>query len=75
MSYFFQANKGLETLLLSWNGFGFEGCTAMAYALKENTTLHALDLANNRIHPPALFELIKGLEQNKTLAVLKVFII
>lgn len=44
----------------------------MAEALTNNTSLLTLDLSNNRIHPPALFEFIKGLENNKTLTNLKV---
>ncbi|KAH3830300.1 hypothetical protein DPMN_103540 [Dreissena polymorpha] len=44
----------------------------MGNALANNTTLKSLDLANNRIHQQALFELMKGLEKNKTLVVLKV---
>ncbi len=44
----------------------------MKAVLQENLTLHHLDLSNNRIHPPALFELIQGLESNKTIASLKV---
>ncbi|KAL4230332.1 hypothetical protein ACF0H5_010715 [Mactra antiquata] len=65
-------NNGLETLLLAWNGFGFEGSAAMGKALADNTNLHTLDLSNNRIHTRDLFELIKGLEKNKTLTVLKI---
>lgn len=68
----FQANKGLETLLLAWNGFGFEGSMAMGSALAENTSLLTLDLSNNRIQTRDLFDFIKGLEKNKTLSVLKV---
>ena len=44
----------------------------MGWALIENTTLQSLDLTCNRIHPPALFELLKGLEKNKSLSTLKV---
>ena len=44
----------------------------MGWALLENTTLESLDLTCNRIHPPALFELLKGLEKNKALTTLKV---
>ena len=57
---------------MAWNGFGYEGSAAMAMALADNTSLLTLDLSNNRIHTPALFELIKGIERNKTLTILKV---
>ena len=67
-----QHNKGLESLILAWNGFGYEGSAAMGWALSVNTSLTSLDLTCNRIHPPALFELLKGLEKNKTLSSLKV---
>ena len=57
---------------MAWNGFGYEGCAAMGWALNVNTTLQSLDLTCNRIHPPALFELLKGLEKNKMLSSIKV---
>ena len=53
-----------------WNGFGFEGCVALSDALKRNTALEKLDLTCNRIHPPGLLELMKGLLINKVLKVL-----
>ncbi|WAQ97931.1 LR74B-like protein, partial [Mya arenaria] len=64
-------NETLETLLLAWNGFGYDGCSAMADALSQNTTLRTLDLTNNRIQSPTLVQLLPGLQRNKTLAVLK----
>jgi hypothetical protein len=67
-----QKNGRLWKVDLSWNGFGFEGCVAMAATLKVNTTLHMLDLSNNRIHPPALFQLWQGVCANKTLSNLAV---
>lgn len=69
---FLQRNKSLLRLNLSWNGFGFEGCVALAEMLKSNNILTELDLTNNRIHPPALIALIRGLAQNKTLKLLNV---
>lgn len=70
--FFLQRNKSLLRLNLSWNGFGFEGCVALAEMLKSNNILTELDLTNNRIHPPALIALIRGLAQNKTLKLLNV---
>lgn len=70
--FFLQRNKSLLRLNLSWNGFGFEGCVALAEMLKSNSILTELDLTNNRIHPPALIALIRGLAQNKTLKLLNV---
>ena len=52
----------------SWNGFGFEGCVALGQVLRSNSTLRVLDLTNNRIHPPALFQLLPGVCGNKTLS-------
>lgn len=69
---FLQRNKALQRLNLSWNGFGFEGCVALAEMLESNNILTELDLTNNRIHPPALIALIRGLAQNKTLRSLNV---
>jgi len=63
----FQKNTNLVKLDVSWNGFAFEGSVAMAYALKQNTTLTDLNMSSNRIHPPALWELWKGVTENKTL--------
>ncbi len=72
VSYPPQTNSTLEVLDLSWNGFGFEGCVAVAHMLQYNITLVELDLTNNRISPHALLELLKGLENNKKLATLRV---
>ena len=68
----FQTNKTLTRLNLSWNGFGFEGCCAFGHSLHNNTTLKDLDLTCNRIHPPALYELMKGLLCNRGLVTLRV---
>ena len=62
----------ITTLNLAWNGFGYEGCAALARALHVNRTLVELDLTSNRIHTPALLELTKGLVLNNTLEILKV---
>jgi len=62
----------MTTLNLAWNGFGYEGCVALARALHVNRTLVELDLTSNRIHTPALLELTKGLVLNNTLEILKV---
>lgn len=70
--FFLQRNKSLLRLNLSWNGFGFEGCVALAEMLKSNNILTELDLTNNRIHPPALIALMRGLVHNKTLKLLNV---
>ena len=67
-----QKNSNLRVLDVSWNGFGFEGCAALGLALRENNTLEALNIACNRIHPPALYELLKGVIGNKSLLRLKV---
>ena len=69
---FFQKNQSLEYLNIGWNGFGFEGCVALSEVLRSNTTLEKLDISCNRIHPPALLELMKGLCNNKVLKVLVV---
>ena len=70
--FFSQKNSNLRTLNISWNGFGFEGCAALGLALRENNTLEDLNIACNRIHPPALYELLKGVVGNKSLLKLKV---
>ena len=67
-----QTNNTLMRLDLSWNGFGYDGCVALACMLRSNTSLLELNVESNRIHPPALFELVKGLVQNRTLELLKV---
>ena len=68
----FQKNTKLLNLQLAWNGFAFEGCAAIGHALMHNSTLAAIDLGNNRIHNPAMFELLKGIVKNKTLSTLRV---
>ncbi|KAK3100783.1 hypothetical protein FSP39_025275, partial [Pinctada imbricata] len=55
---------------LSWNGLGFEGCVALSEVLADNVTLTELNVTCNRIHPPAMLEMVKGLASNKTLKVL-----
>ena len=45
---------------------------ALSEVLRSNTTLEKLDISCNRIHPPALLELMKGLCNNKVLKVLVV---
>ena len=72
MCFFQQNNKTLRQLNLSWNGFGFEGCAALAEMLEVNCVLKDLDLTNNRIHPPALIALLRGLTRNSTLRKLNV---
>ena len=67
-----QKNSSLLSLNISWNGFGFEGSVAMAHALRNNTTLTELDISSNRIHPPALYEFLKGFMHNRALQKLKV---
>ena len=62
----------LRTVNLAWNGFGFEGCLAIGDMLSSNHTITELDLACNRINPPALLELLRGLTANKTLRILRV---
>jgi hypothetical protein len=65
--FYFQNNGSLTSVNLSWNGFGYEGCSALSEALANNTALKELNLACNRVHPPALLELLKGLCKNSSL--------
>ena len=67
-----QRNQNLSSVNLSWNGFGFEGCVALAAALLQNTSLLVLNLTSNRIHLPALHKLLDGVVRNKTLTTLHV---
>ena len=67
-----QKNQSLEYINLGWNGFAFEGCVALSEALRHNTCLEKLNISCNRIHPPALLELMKGLCSNKVLKILVV---
>lgn len=65
----------MKSLILSWNGFGMEGCHEMGKALMTNRTLTELDLASNRVSYDAFRQLLRGLVRNKHLLSLKVFII
>ena len=67
-----QVNRGLQNVNLSWNGFGFEGSVAIGDMLTMNSTLLSLDISSNRINPPAVMELMRGLTRNKVLQHLKV---
>ena len=67
-----QKNRCLVSLNLAWNGFHEGGCRAMAKALTANTTLIDLDLTCNRIDVDCLAFLLKGLQNNGTLQVLRV---
>ena len=68
----FQSNTDLQSLNLSWNGFGMEGCHEMGKVLKVNKSLTELDLSSNRVCFDAFRLLLQGLLQNTTLTVLKV---
>jgi len=70
--FYFQNNGSLTSVNLSWNGFGYEGCSALSEALANNTVLKELNLACNRVHPPALLDLLKGLCKNSSLIKLDV---
>ena len=63
---------GLRKLNLSWNGFGQAGCLALGQALKENRTLKELDIASNRLTVEAVGGLMKGLQENDGLNILRV---
>nr|KAG5711604.1 hypothetical protein BaRGS_016786 [Batillaria attramentaria] len=63
-------NSRLTSVNFAWNGFGYEGCAALAQALRQNSTLQVLDLTNNRIHPPALLQLLPGITGNKSISML-----
>ena len=72
MVLYLQKNTKLLNLQIAWNGFGFEGCAALGHALFHNSTLATLDLSNNRIHNPAMFELLSGILKNKALSTIRV---
>ena len=59
---------------LAWNGFYLEGSKALAHVLEKNRTLQELDLTCNRINTACLDYLLKGLKQNRSLHILRVFI-
>ena len=67
-----QENRSLKRVDLAWNGFGFEGCVALSDTLARNYILEDLDISSNRVNPPALMELLRGLARNKTLKALRV---
>ncbi|KAH3839944.1 hypothetical protein DPMN_113384 [Dreissena polymorpha] len=67
-----QANTGLDTLNLSWNGLGLEGCHELGKALKVNQALTDLDLSSNRINFDAFKLVMRGLRKNKHIETLKV---
>ncbi len=62
----------IMNLDLSWNGFHYDGCRALAKALSHNYTLRRLDLTSNRIDKLCLNELLKGLQKNETLMSIQV---
>ena len=70
----FQSNTELQSLNLSWNGFGMEGCHEMGKTLKTNKSLTELDLSSNRVCFDAFRLLLQGLVNNTTLQILKVFL-
>ena len=49
------------------NNIGDEGATALAEALKENTTLTTLNLASNKIGDEGATALAEALKENKNL--------
>ena len=69
----FQRNNSLKTLNLAWNGFSEKGSRAMGEALAKNKCLQELDLSSNRISMDATAFLVKGLQKNETLHIIKVF--
>ncbi|KAJ8315546.1 hypothetical protein KUTeg_007696 [Tegillarca granosa] len=68
----FLVNTGLRSLIISWNGLGYEGSVAISKSLKENTTLVELDISNNRINWDGAVNIAKGLKKNGSLHVLKI---
>ena len=72
LAILFQRNVGLRRLNLSWNGFGQAGSLALGQALKENRTLIELDIASNRLTVEAVGGLMKGLQENDGLNILRV---
>ena len=68
----FQSNTEIQSLNLSWNGFGMEGCHEMGKALTVNKSLTELDLSSNRVCFDAFRLLLQGLVQNTTVRILKV---
>ena len=72
IDYSFQRNVGLRKLNLSWNGFGQDGCLALGQAMKENRTLKELDVASNRLTVTAVGGLMKGIQENDGLLILRV---
>ena len=67
-----QKNTTLKHLNLAWNGFGADGCRALAKALEENNTLTELDLTNNRLGITSLEHIVEGLKKNTSLKSVKV---
>ena len=62
----------MRKLNLAWNGFGQDGCLALGQAMKENRTLRELDIASNRLTVEAVAGLMKGIQENDGLTVLRV---
>ena len=67
-----QDNQTLNSLDLSWNGLGREGCAGLEVALAANDTLQHLDISSNRIGVLGLDCLLRGLAANSTLISIKV---
>ena len=68
----FQQNHHLEKLDISWNGFHLTGAATISYAFTMNNILLELNISCNRLTDACAQCLIKGLENNSTLTVLRV---
>ncbi|XP_076071924.1 uncharacterized protein LOC143043549 [Mytilus galloprovincialis] len=66
-----QKNRHLEKLDISWNGFHLTGAATISYALTMNTALIELDMSCNRLTDACAKCLIKGIEKNSTLKILR----
>ncbi|WAQ99763.1 LR74A-like protein, partial [Mya arenaria] len=65
-------NSTLETLNLSWNGFGLEGCHELGKALKVNRSITDLDLSANRVNFDCFKLILRGLKRNNSVITLKI---
>ena len=57
---------------ISWNGFAADSCKILGVSLKNNSYLKELDISSNRVDAESVGHLLKGLQVNDTLSILKV---
>ncbi|XP_033742675.1 leucine-rich repeat-containing protein 74A-like isoform X2 [Pecten maximus] len=67
-----QKNIGLRKMDISWNGFTTADCMIFGVTLKDNTTLKELDISNNQLGENAIAYLMKGIQKNDGLEILRI---